>query len=238
MHSAQAPAMLASMVAVGLAWVGIAAFIGPHRVQAPRNKVVRYASTAAAALRSATPTRLAPARHRRRAQGWHCGARLRVPAHLPFWLSGVLALESFRLAHIVATEPARSSGMLGLLLAFFVALPAATLRVWAPRTAMLLWALAALAYGGLAAKAGVWQWGLAAATCTLAACAPLLQRSRQAQHRRLLARCDAPTHAHADSSSAHSAHSAQTSHCDADSHSAGPVKAQAQGPARRPPQAV
>ena len=48
------------------------------------------------------------------------------------------------MAHIVAIEPARSSGMLGLLLAFFLALPAATLRHWAPRTSGLLWALAAV----------------------------------------------------------------------------------------------
>ena len=99
-----------------------------------------------------------------------------VLAHGPFWLSGVLAVESFRLAHIVATEPARSSGMLGLLLAMLVALPAATLRHWAPRTTAALWLLAALADGGLAAKAGLWQWAAAAALCTAAAGAPLLQR--------------------------------------------------------------
>lgn len=161
--SAQAPAMLASLAAVGLVCVGMAAFIGPRRVQAPRRKNVR---TAAVAPSNATGV---PALHR----GW----RLRqeagriVPAHLPFWWCGVLALESFRLAHIVATEPARSSGMLGLLLAFWVALPAATLRHWAPRTAALLWVLAALGYGGLAAKAGLLQWVVASALCAVTACA-------------------------------------------------------------------
>lgn len=149
--SAGAPAMLASLAAVGLVCAGIAAFIGPQRVQATRRSA---AHRAAVARRGWPPRRV---------------GRLVVPAHLPFWWCGVLALESFRLAHIVATEPARSSGMLGLLLSFFVALPAATLRHWAPRTTVLLWTTAALAYGGLAAKAGLTQWVVASALCAVAA---------------------------------------------------------------------
>jgi hypothetical protein len=120
--SVLAPAMFASLVALGLACAGIAAFIGPQRVQAPRRKAVRHAAATAG-----TRTHPAPARRRRHPRGWGHGV---VLAHGPFWLSGVLAVESFRLAHIVATEPARSSGMLGLLLAMLVALPAATLRHW------------------------------------------------------------------------------------------------------------
>lgn len=160
--SAQAPAMLASLAAVGLVCVGMAAFIGPQRVQAPRRKGVRHAPV----VPSSATGRLATDR------GWRLrkGSGRIVPAHLPFWWCGVLALESFRLAHIVATEPARSSGMLGLLLAFWVALPAATLRHWAPRTATLLWVLAALGYGGLAAKAGLPQWVVASALCAVMAC--------------------------------------------------------------------
>jgi hypothetical protein len=150
--SAQAPAMLVSLATVGLVCVGLAAFIGPRRVQAPRRKNVRPAAVAGGAAA-------------------HRGRRLRfVPGHLPFWWCGALALESFRLAHIVATEPAHSSGMLGLLLAFWVALPAATLRHWAPRTATLLWVLAALGYGGLATKAGLPQWVVASALCAVMAC--------------------------------------------------------------------
>ena len=166
--SVLAPAMFASLVALGLACAGIAAFIGPQRVQAPRRKAARHAAATAG-----TRTHPATARRRWHPRGWGRGV---VLAHGPFWLSGVLAVESFRLAHIVATEPARSSGMLGLLLAMLVALPAATLRHWAPRTTAALWLLAALAYGGLAAKAGLWQWAAAAALCTAAAGAPLLQR--------------------------------------------------------------
>ena len=166
--SALAPAMFASLLAMGLACAGIAAFVGPSRVQAPRRKVVRHAAATAG-------TKTHPATNRRR---WHPRAwgRAVVLAHKPFWLSGVLAVESFRLAHIVAIEPARSSGMLGLLLAMLVALPAATLRHWAPRTTAALWLLAALAFGGLAAKAGLWQWAAAAALCVAAAGAPLLRR--------------------------------------------------------------
>ena len=173
--SAQALGMGASLVAVGLACAGIAAFIGPQRVQAHRRKPARHTAVATSGT-AAHPIAPRPRWHPR---GWpRCG----VPAHLPFWLSGLLALESFRLAHIVATEPARSSGMLGLLLAFFVALPAATLRHWAPRATALLWALAALAYGGLAAKAGLAQWAVASVLCALAAGAPplLLLRVRRA----------------------------------------------------------
>ena len=171
--SAQGPAMLVSLVAMGLVCGGIAAFIGPQRVQAHRRK----ASRAAAVARPGSAVHATTAHQRWHPRGW---ARIVVSAYLPFWLTGVLAVESFRLAHIVATEPARSSGMLGLLLAFFVALPAATLRHWAPRTTVLLWALAALAYGGLAAKAGLVQWAAASALCALAAGAPLLLRARRA----------------------------------------------------------
>ena len=175
--SAHALGMLTSLLAVGLAGAGLAAFIGPRRVQVHRRKAVRHAAVAASGI-AAPPAAPRPRWHPRRWSRWV------VPTHLPFWLCGVLAVESFRLAHIVATEPARSSGMLGLLLAFFVALPAATLRHWAPRTAVLLWALAALAYGGLAAKAGLVQWIVASALCAVAASAPLLLRARRALHRR------------------------------------------------------
>lgn len=171
--SAQGPAMLISLAAVGLACAGIAAFIGPQRVQAPRRKVLRPAAVAT----SGAAMHPVAARRRWQARGW---GQIIVMAHLPFWLSGLLAVESFRLAHIVATEPARSSGMLGLLLAFFMALPAATLRTWAPRTAALLWVLAALAYAGLAAKAGLLQWSVAAALCAVAACSgTVLHRVRR-----------------------------------------------------------
>lgn len=188
--SALAPAMFTSLAAVGLACAGIAAFVGPQRVQAPRRGAARHTVAAVASVAVAAKS------HPTTARPWHprCGGQFVVPAHLPFWLSGVLAVESFRLAHIVATEPARSSGMLGLLLAMLVTLPAATLRHWTPCSSAALWLLAALGYGGLAAKAGLWQWAAAAALCMAAAGAPLLLRHRHLLHalRRQPAR--PPTH--------------------------------------------
>ncbi len=184
--SAQGPAMLISLGVVGLGCGGIAAFVGPRRVQAPRRKSARHAVASAGA---ATRAPAVPLRRHLRGLG-----RWLAPAHGPFWLSGVLAVESFRLAHIVATEPARSSGMLGLLIAFFVALPAATLRHWAPRTSMGLWVLAVLAYGGLAAKAGLWQWAAAAGLCVLAAAVPLVRKRGRVVHPSRISR-SLPSHA-------------------------------------------
>lgn len=85
--------------------------------------------------------------------------------HWPFVVVAALALESFRLGHIVATGAARPSGMAGLLVAFFLALPAATLRHWWGRWAAMLWLLAGAAYAGLAHKSGLPQWEVAAALC-------------------------------------------------------------------------
>jgi hypothetical protein len=185
--SAQGPAVLISLVAMGLACAGIAAFIGPQRVQGPRRKPLRHGAVTA----PGPAVQAVAIRRRWHPRGW---SRVAVAAHLPWWLSGLLAMESFRLAHIVATEPARASGMLGLLLAFFVALPAATLRTWAPRGAALLWMLAALAYGGLAAKAGLLQWAVAAALCAMAACSgPVFHRVRRGMRRAPWSAAPAPT---------------------------------------------
>src|SRR6218665_257928 len=174
--AALAPAMLASMATLGLACLGLAAFIGPRRVHAGRRKTPQHGPTPAMgqtighAMDHTTQRTTQHTTQRsagRRRGPLRCAS---VLAHWPFWLTGALAVESFRLAYIVATEPARSSGMLGLLLAFFMALPGATLRAWAPGSSSVLWGLAALAYGGLALKAGLAQWPAAAALCAIAAC--------------------------------------------------------------------
>ncbi|MDA8453720.1 hypothetical protein M4R22_02980 [Acidovorax sp. GBBC 3334] len=145
-----APAMLAGLGVSGLACAGIAAFIGPKRVQAERP------------VRAAAAHRTAPDRSRR-------GGLRRHAVHLPFWLAGLLAAESFRLAHVAAAGPARPAAMLGLLLACLIALPAATLRLWLPRTSTALWVLAALSYAALAARSGLGQAGVAAGLCAVAA---------------------------------------------------------------------
>src|SRR6218665_2805822 len=170
--AAWAPAMLASRATLGLACLGLAAFIAPRRVNAGRRKTPQHGPTPAMGQTTGHAMDHTTQRTTQRSAGRRSGP-LRcasVLAHGPFWLTGALAVESFRLAYIVATEPARSSGMLGLLLAFFMALPGATLRAWAPGSSSVLWGVAALAYGGLALKAGLAQWPAAAALCAIAAC--------------------------------------------------------------------
>src|SRR6218665_813214 len=156
----------------GLAGRGRAAFTAPGRVHAGRRKTPQHGPTPAMGqtighAMDHTTQRTTQRSAGRRRGPLRCAS---VLAHGPFWLTGALAVESFRLAYIVSTEPARSSGMLGLLLAFFMALPGATLRAWAPGSSSVLWGVAALAYGGLALKAGLAQWPAAAALCAIAAC--------------------------------------------------------------------
>lgn len=141
--------MLASLVALGAVAAGLAAWISPARVQANRRRD-----------NDSHPPR--------RSTRW----KLRWPATqaLSFWLAGLLAIESFRIAHIVAAEPARSAGMLGLLVAFFLVLPAATLQAWWPRTAAVLAALAAAALAGLAWRSGTAEWATAVWAGSAALC--------------------------------------------------------------------
>lgn len=143
--------MLACLVALGVACTGLAAAIGPARVQ---------------------PARRSPAGHAPRR-----GTRWRWPGAqaLSFWLAAALACESFRIAHVVGAEPARSAGMVGLLVAFFLVLPAATLQAWWPRSAAALAALAALALAGLAWRSNMPVWGAAAALC-IATAVPALRQ--------------------------------------------------------------
>jgi hypothetical protein len=151
-----AGSVMAGLAACALACAGLAAAITPARIQAPRaagRAIGKTSSNAAVAVAAGQPT---GAPSWQRLAGW---------PHWPFVVVAALALESFRLGHIVATGAARPSGMAGLLIAFFLALPAATLRHWWPRWAAALWLLAAAAYGGLAFKAGLPQWPVAAALC-------------------------------------------------------------------------
>lgn len=159
--------MLASLVALGLVLAGLTAFIGPARVQAHR----RRDSGGNHAPRRATRWR------------WRRPAKPSTQA-LSFWLSGLLAIESFRIAHIVAAEPARSAGMLGLLLALFLVLPAATLQAWWPRAAAVLAALAAAALAWLAWRSGMAVWGIAAALCLAMGIAVLRRLYRQRRQQR------------------------------------------------------
>lgn len=170
--------MLASLLALGAVLAGLAAFIGPARVQANRRRDSGGGSHG---------THHNQHHHHRRTARW----RWRRPAMpstpstqaLSFWLAGLLAIESFRIAHIVAAEPARSAGMLGLLTAFFLVLPAATLQAWWPRAAAVLAALAASALAGLAWRSGMVVWGIAAALCLAMGIAVLRRLHRQRRQR-------------------------------------------------------
>ncbi|PIF89344.1 hypothetical protein CLU86_0211 [Acidovorax sp. 62] len=146
-----AGSLLTGLAACALACAGLAAVMAPARIQAPRaaGKAVR----AVAGAVTATPMR---APWWQRMAGW---------PHWPFVVVAAVALESFRLGHVVATGAARPSGMAGLLIAFFLALPAATLRHWWPRWAAALWLLAGAACAGLAHKSGLPQWAVAAVLC-------------------------------------------------------------------------
>lgn len=107
----------------------------------------------------------------------HLAQWMRWP-HWPFVVVAALGIESFRLAHVVGSGIARPSGMAGLLVAFFLALPAATLRHWWGRWAAALWLLAGVAYIGLAFKSGLPQWPVAAALCLWQPAWALRQRLR------------------------------------------------------------
>ena len=148
--------LVAGLGACALACAALAAVIAPGRIHAPR-AATRAAGAAGAFVNAAqadsTPIR-AP---------WL--QRMAAWPHWPFVVVAALALESFRLGHIVAAGAARPSGMAGLLVAFFLALPAATLRHWLPRWAAALWLLAGAAYVGLAHKSGLPQVAVAAALC-------------------------------------------------------------------------
>ncbi|MBS7776768.1 hypothetical protein [Acidovorax sp. CCYZU-2555] len=155
--------MLASLVALGVVLAGLAAFIGPARTQANRRRDTRRDSNSPAP---------------------RSNPRWRWPAMpstqtLSFWLAGLLTIEAFRIAHIVAAEPSRSAGMLGLLVAFFLVLPAATLQAWWPRAAAVLAALAAAALAGLAWRSGMGVWAIGAALCLAMGIAVLRRLQRQ-----------------------------------------------------------
>src|SRR6218665_1552395 len=97
-----ARAMLASMARLGLACLGLAAFIGPRRVHAGRRKTPQHGPTPAMGqtighAMDHTTQRTTQRSAGRRRGPLRCAS---VLAHGPFWLTGALAVESFRLAYI------------------------------------------------------------------------------------------------------------------------------------------
>jgi hypothetical protein len=155
LHTAQAISFALALGLLGAACAALTPALGPHRVREHR----RAAGGNAAPRRPVRPL-------------WR-----RMLAGLPFWVSGGLLIEAFRLAHLVAREPQRSSGMVGMLVAFFLLLPAATLAPWLRRTPATLAIGAAAAYAWLAIRSDLMQWW-AAAALSLAVAVHVLVRPR------------------------------------------------------------
>lgn len=109
--------------------------------------------------RKAQPRRVAADATSRPVQRWPRGAGmwLHLKQHAGFWLCSVLMVLFFALALTAKGDPQRGVGMLGMLLMFFIVLPAATLRAWMPRLACGLYTAAALGLFALALRSGLPQ---------------------------------------------------------------------------------
>jgi hypothetical protein len=96
----------------------------------------------------------------------------------PFGFAAAVWLEGFRGAHVLDVEPMRSAGMLAMLLAVLVMLPAAVLAVWVPRAASVCLLPAGLGLILAAQRSGLLLWGGAGGLCLIAALL-LLGRARR-----------------------------------------------------------
>lgn len=141
LSSAQASPFALVLGALGVASLALATSLGPHRVR--EHRPGRGLASKAVLARSRPLWR-------------------RLRASLPFWVAGGLMVEGFRLAHMSAGEPHRDSGMVAMLAAFFLLLPAATLASWLRRTAVVLAIAAAAVFAWLVLRSGLAQWGLGA----------------------------------------------------------------------------
>lgn len=130
LRTAQGITFALALGALAAACLWLAANVGAHRVRAhPRQ-------------RGDGPGRASP-------RGWR-----RFGAAWPFWMTGMFWLASFYCAHVLAREPHRGLGMWGMLAAFFLLLPAATLAPWLRWTSVGLAAVAAALLGWLALRSG------------------------------------------------------------------------------------
>lgn len=188
---------------LALCMLGLARCIGPQRVRAERARP--------------EPAPPGPAQPLQRAGVWRRTARHLV-RHAGFWLCGALTVESFRLAHIVAVDPQRGVGMVGMLLGFFVLLPAVSLAPWFPRVAALLSLTTAAGLAGLA-----WRSGLASPALLALPLLPLAAQQLRSSWRTARAarsgdgaprahdgRSDRHAHAHNDTHTRTHTHSAQS----------------------------
>lgn len=79
---------------------------------------------------------------------------LRVALYL--W-TAIVFIESFRLAHVIATDPHRGVGMFGMLVSILLLLPAASIVTWWPRVASLLFSISAAIFVWAYTRSGLPQ---------------------------------------------------------------------------------
>lgn len=146
----------------------------PKGLGAAKARTVPAPAPPNAATHAATQAATHAATHAPRWTRRVMALRAHLARHAGFWLCGALMLECFRLAHGVGADPQRGVGMVGMLLVFFLALPAVSLAAWLPRSAAVLLGLAAAGFGGLA-----WLSGLLAPLCAGLLLAALLVAGRR-----------------------------------------------------------
>ena len=153
--SLMAAAAVAGGVAGAAGWAGFSAALAAGSAAAACCALgLRDAVPPGAARRAAVPC--AP-RHR--------PAPLRWWPALSFVVAAVCGVYAFWVARSTAPPLERAGGMAGMLVAFFLLLPAATVRAWSARCAAALLLVASALLAGLAWRTGgvVWSgWAMAA----------------------------------------------------------------------------
>lgn len=103
-----------------------------------------------------------------------CSSSINWPRRLSWWVLSICMLEAFRMSYTGAGDVIKAIGCAGMLIAFFLMLPALSLSTWYPRFSAATWILSALSFATLAwlsASLVIWS---AAALCML--CAMLMLR--------------------------------------------------------------
>lgn len=163
---------MALAVALSLGGLAVAALVmgcaikakPPARRAGPKRTKVDHVGPAAPASASAELIVGAPR------SGGAVGRRVleHLLRHGGFWLVGILMLESFRLAYVAGVDPERGVGMVGMLLSFFLVLPALSLASWLPGIAAVLIAVAVCCFLALGWLSGLWPPFVAAAALAIA----------------------------------------------------------------------
>jgi len=144
-------------MAISLTILALAAMLLARVIkEQPHSKRIAAKNPVATARSGGASDDPIPALKKPREALWH-RALASILRHSRFWIFGALMLESFRLAHIVGVDPQRGIGMVGMLLTFFLVLPAVSLSAWLPVTTVVLLAAASCGFIALAWLSGLWQ---------------------------------------------------------------------------------